>query len=208
MAGARQTMNKLILLSFLVFALSAFAKTSEILEASARHPYSLLTPGYGVVTEDDLAYDNHFRRIGPYNPDTSLGEVYWQCFPAADVRVGFEAWVGHDGVESASDNSTMCIIDITVQSHGERQSYTDRRAHQIQFCLDFTDAWKRLTKNQKFACLNGEGGRWYKPDDKEDRYKLWTWEKFKTKKGCYAYFDVDCDTKGCDAGKGACRSKP
>lgn len=200
-------MNKLILLLLVLCTSPAFAKGSGLEQLSKKHPYNLLTPGHGIVTEDDLAYDSYMRSIGPYDPDTSRGSTYWQCFPVEDVTVGFEAWVGNDGMGRADAVDTICTIDITVRSNDEQQTFTDRRAHQIEFCLDFTNAWKRLTKNQNFACLNGEGGGWFKPSENEKRYKLWTWEKFKTKKGCYAYFQDDCDTKGCDKGKGACRNK-
>lgn len=197
------------ILAFILFLTSiSFAKSMNIENFSSKNPYNLLTPSYGIVSEDDLAYDNHRRRIGPYNPNTSLSQLYWQCFPTSEIKAGFDAWVGPDGMGSQDAIYTMCTIEISVRNNGELQLFTDRRAHQIGFCLDFTKEWKKLTKNQKMVCLDGEGGAYYDEDKQLGRHKLWTWDKFKTKRGCYSFFADECNTKGCDQGKGPCRAKP
>jgi hypothetical protein len=137
-----------------------------------------------------------------------LSELYWQCLPIEKVNAGFDAWVGHDGMGPQDAIYTMCTLEITVRVNNEVQTFTDRRAHQIGFCLDFTKEWKRLTEKQKFVCLDGEGGAYYDGDKNIGRQKLWTWDKFKTKKGCYSFFAGECNTSGCDQGKGPCRTKP
>jgi len=201
-------MNKIFLSLFLFLGLVDFASGVTIEKFSAKHPYNLLTPGYGIITEDDLAYDNFRREIGPYNPEKSLSELYWQCFPAENVKAGFNAWVGPDGMGPQDGLYTMCSIELSVHANNEIQTFADRRAHQIDFCLEFTKQFKRLTKNQKFICLDGEGGAYDGTDKNVGRQKLWTWEKFKTKKGCYSFFAGECSTSGCDQGKGICRNKP
>jgi hypothetical protein len=193
---------------FILLAITIdFANCAAIEKFSLKHPYNLLTHGYGIVTEDDLAYDNFRREIGPYNPEKSLSELYWQCIPVENVNAGFNAWVGPDGMGPHEAIYTMCTLEITVHANNEVQTFTDRRAHQIDFCLDFTKEWKRLTKNQKFVCLDGEGGSFYDDDKNVGRQKLWTWDKFKTKKGCYSFFAGDCNTSGCGRGKGRCRTE-
>lgn len=198
---------KEFILSFVILANAGTAHAAAIEKLSAKHPYNLLTPGYGIVTEDDLAYDNHRREIGPYNPKTSLSELYWQCLPTENIKAGFNAWVGNDGMGRHDAIETMCALDITVHANNEVQTFTDRRAHQIDFCLDFAKKWKQLTKDQKIVCLNGEGGSYHDEGKNAGRSKLWTWDKFKTKKGCYSFFAGDCDTSGCDRGMGICRAK-
>jgi hypothetical protein len=199
----------LSIFSLTLFAASiSFANSNTIHNFSFKNPYNLLTPGYDIVTEDDLAYDNHRRTIGPYDPVASLSQLYWQCFSPSEVKAGFEAWVGPDGMGAHDAVHTMCTIEISVRSNGELQIFTDRRAHQIGFCLDFVKEWKWLTKDQKIVCLDGEGGAFFDENKQLGRHKLWTWDKFKTKKGCYSFFAYDCNTSGCDQGKGLCRPKP
>lgn len=184
-----------------------FAKSTAIDKVSSKYPYNLLTPGYKIVTDDDLAYDNYRRKIGPYDPKTSLSSLYWQCFPTEAVEIGFDAWVGQDGMGPAGGIYTMCSIKISVRAKEDPQLFVDRRGHQIQFCLDFANEWKKLIKGQKIVCLDGEGGSYADEDKHLGRYKLWTWDKLKTKKGCSSFFAGECKTVGCDEGKGPCRAK-
>ena len=200
-------MNKAVLLFILLVSAMDFASGAAIEKFSSKHPYNLLTPGYSIVTEDDLAYDNYRREIGPYSPKNSLSELYWQCFPTDAVTAGFDAWVGPDGMGPAGATYVMCTLDIAVHKDGETQTFADRRSHQVDFCLEFTKAWKKLTKDQKVVCLDGEGGSYHDEDKNIGRHKLWTWDKFKTKKGCYSFFAGECNTSGCDRGKGPCRTK-
>jgi hypothetical protein len=200
-------MRKVLLTLILLMNANAFATGTVIEKTSTKHPYNLLTLGYGIVSEDDLAYDNFRRNIGPYDPENSLGALYWQCVPVENVKAGFGAWVGTDGMDAYDKIKTMCMLDISIEIGNETQTFTDRRAHPIDFCLDFTKEWKRLTKNQKYVCLDGEGGAYYDEDKNTGRQKLWTWDKFKTKIGCYSFFDGDCNTSGCDRDKGICKIK-
>lgn len=65
--------------------------------------------------------------------------------------------------------------------------------------------WRQLAKNENIVCLNGDGSD-VMVDPKLEKYFLWTWEKFRTRKGCYSYFAGECDTQGC--AKGHCPPKP
>lgn len=193
------------ILPLFVFLATSTLFAKNIGKFSSKYPYNLLTFDYGIVTNDDLAYDNHGRRIGPYNPENSVSALYWQCFPVDDVEAGFKAWVGSDGMDRYDAIHTMCTIEISINLNNDPQVFADRRGHQIDFCLDFTNAWKKLTKNQKVVCISGEGGEFYQDADTK-RHKLWTWNKFKTKKGCYSFFAGDCNTSGCERKLGLCRS--
>lgn len=72
--------------------------------------------------------------------------------------------------------------------------YNSRRGN------DGMGAWQRITKGQSIVCLNGNGG-FYNQGEKDGKYRLWTWAKFKSKKGCYSYFGGECNTDGCSKGK-------
>src|SRR6185312_3878363 len=139
-------MNGLSRILILFVGSVCLAKSVAIAKFSSKYPYNLLTPAFNVVTEDDLAYDNYRREIGPYDPKASLSQLYWQCFPVDDVGAGFDAWVGPDGMGPTNAIYTMCSLKISARANHELQLFTDRRAHQIGFCLDFTNEWKRLTK--------------------------------------------------------------
>ncbi len=86
---------------------------------------------------------------------------------------------------------TMCLFGITAKHKGIWSEFTGRRANRIEVCTDLVDNWKRLTKEEKFVCVGAEGSPFDKEVQKKGRHS-WTWIKFKTKKGCYAYFPNDC----------------
>lgn len=174
--------------------------TSKKKVANANYRYSLLTSGYGIVTEDDLAYDHCQRRILPYNPRTASSSLYWQCFPIKDVKPKYSISYDNDPMGAWNIIVTMCNLEIIVHHHGEKQIYVDHRGHHVDYCRDFVRKWLSLTKDQQIVCLNGDGG-YYHSDEKDGKYKLWTWEKFKTKKGCHSYFSGECTTYGYSKGK-------
>ena len=190
----------------LVLASSSISSTCALAEIKYKNPLGLLTPSYNIVTEDDLAWDALEREIVPYDPKTALSALYWQCFSLKSAKARIESWRGTDGMGPANKIYDMCTIEISVRDVAGLQFYADHRGHRVKFCQQFLSAWKRLTKNQPLVCLNGDGG-FYGPDKKLGKYKLWTWEKFKTLDGCYSYFADECNTQGCAKGKGLCRDK-
>lgn len=190
------------LLAFAVSTLgiSPFFSSFGFAGISVKHPHNLLTPDYGIVTEDDLAFDEFSQHIQPYNPNDTLGSLHWQCLPLKEVTARFESWRGQDGGGPSNKTYRMCTVVIEVRHSEELQIYADRRAHRVEFCRDFIRAWKRITKDEKVVCLNGDGGG-FETDEHGQKYKLWTWYKFKARNGCYSYFSWDCETAGCASGK-------
>lgn len=183
----------------LACALSITSATAEVAK-NEKYPYGLLTSSYGIVTEDDLAYDALRREIKPYDPTDKIGPLRWQCFATNEIEAKYKSWRGSDGMDAWNKMFTMCTFEITVRHRGELHHYSDHRAHKVGYCRDFIRAWKWITKGQKFVCLNGDGGS-YDQNSKDEKYISWTWEKFKTKKGCYSYFADECNTKGCFKGR-------
>ena len=190
-------MNFIILLLAVALSIASASPAEWKME---KYPYGLLTPGYGIVTEDDLAYDALHREMKPYDPADNLGPLRWQCFATKDVEARYTSWRGPDGMGAWNKIYTMCTFEISIRHNGELHLYGDRRAHQIEYCRDFIRSWKWITKGQEFVCLNGDGGG-YEQDAENGKYKSWTWEKFKTKKSCYSYFAAECDTKGYSKGR-------
>ncbi|MBI4041779.1 MAG: hypothetical protein HY390_07940 [Deltaproteobacteria bacterium] len=174
--------------SFLIIVLHVESK-------EPKYSDSLLTADDGIVTADDLAYDHCRREIVPYNPNTAFNSLYWQCLPVKDVKPTYRIFRDNDPMGAWDVVITMCHLELNVNHKGEKQVYVDRRGHHVEYCKDFVQKWLKLTKDQEIVCLSGSGGEYYF-DEKGGKYKLWTWEKFKTKKGCHSYFFGDCTTSG------------
>lgn len=187
-------------LTHLIFLGAAILADSSSLLAETRYPHVLLTPDYGIVTEDDLAYDYEQQVVRPYDPNADLNSLHWQCFPVKSALARYRQWRATDSIEGREVVETVCSIEIKVSHGGEVQEYIDRRGHDLGYCRDFLRQWNRTTRSEEIVCLNGDGGSYYQ-DEGDERIKLWTWEKFKTTKGCYSYFYGQCNTKGCAKGK-------
>jgi hypothetical protein len=73
-------------MAFLFLDLAAALPLAEIPPYSKNHPYGLITPSHGIVTENDFANDACLRNPEPDNPKKAqIGSLYWQCFPVEPV---------------------------------------------------------------------------------------------------------------------------
>ena len=87
---------------------------------------------------------------------------------------------------SASVIVDLCLFSIEVKNTKPTHSYGGRRAYRLEFCKELEKNWNRLTKNAPYVCLNGH------PESYDKGEKHWTWEQFKTSKGCESYFHRSC----------------
>lgn len=185
--------------------ISVFLQLAVLVSIAAphttKHSNGLLTPSFGIVTEDDLAFDHHSIETVPYDPNKDSGSLYWQCFPLNETEAKYRTW---KVVDERGRWVNRCSPEVYIHHNGELQQYVDRRGHPIGHCKEFIEVWRNLTQAQTAVCLNGEGG-FYSKDIDFGKYKLWTWTKVKTKRGCYSYFEGDCETDGCSKGK--CRGR-
>jgi len=181
---------------FIFFSIGLAAASETLRE---RYPNRLITPDFGIVTADDLAYDAEHRLPSPYDPAKDLLARYWQCIPTHAVKRDYNASMGEDSMGPSGVETMMCDIEITADIPEGRHLYSDRRRHPNSFCQEFDRNWNRLTRGEKIVCFNGED-----PSNENDtvfgKYRAWIWDKFKTRKGCYSYFG-DCDVAGCAKGK-------
>lgn len=186
--------NRIYFLFFLLASAVTFAKTgnSPLVNETLRkkYPHSLITPDYGIVTEQDLAWDHkRYRITTPYNPyDPNASWVaHWQCVPTNDVTNRYTSHYDIDKIEGL-----LCLMDTTVKMKGSIHKYIIRRALPIAFCREYIKNWNKITRNEPIVCFGAEGGNFYEFDKNGVPVFLWVWNKFRTKKGCYAYFD-DCE---------------
>lgn len=182
---------RVILLSFVLVASPEKQPT--------KYASILLTKTFGIVTNDDLAYDVKISGSEPYDPMKDSNHHYWQCVSLADVDVNYRNWHGEDGMDIAGNFKNLCDIEIEVRRDRDLQIFSDRRGHPNNFCLEFMRNWQKYTEGERTVCLNGEGSL-IMENDKHEKYRSWAWNKFKTKKGCHSYFG-DCFVKGCAKGK-------
>jgi len=178
-----------LFLFFVLFVKNNLVSASDPIQAL--YPNRLLTDSYGIVTDKDLAYDNSRRDSKPYDPNKFSSALYWQCFPFKDVKLKYRTWTDDDPENPKQKPNVVCDLNYIVNHEREIQVYTGRRAYPVFYCRAIFKDWQRITRGQKIVCLDGEGGE-YDNDKNGQKIKSWTWDKIKTKKGCYSYFEGEC----------------
>lgn len=188
-----RTLPYLLPLCAALFAVTSTSAFSKVDGLKQKHPHSILTAHHGILSEADLVLDAQTYTVKPYNPNAT-GSAYWQCFPTAAVSVGYEKWRDNDAMGRADIIVTICSLDIQVHGKNLWSDYWDRRGHPEDFCKDLVGAWKELSRNEPFVCLNGEpaGVETKIVNGLKHQIRGWVWNKFKTRKGCYSYFEGAC----------------
>src|SRR5579871_2247660 len=121
--------------------------------AGVEKQYGLLTPSYGIVTEDDLAFDAQRYVMRPYDPADAIGPARWQCFPAKDAIATYRSWRGPDPRGAWNEILDLCFLEIRVHHNGEWQLFSDHRAHEADYCKDVVRDWHRLIRGEPVVCL-------------------------------------------------------
>lgn len=172
---------------FLLFGFQNFAQTLH-----EKYPRILLNEDHGVLKEPDMFRSDDRSR--PYTPQM-VTSFEWQCFPIKDLKVKYRKWRDADGMGPSNVIVTMCDFDIWNKKVTPVQDYGGRRAKEVTYCNEFRAYWKKLTKLETYICLSGEsvGVEMEKVDGKPQKVQGWVWNAIKTKKGCYSYFDENCD---------------
>ena len=152
------------------------------------YPYGLLGDDFSILNVEDLASNVCMANPAPF-AKTFSAYPYWQCFETQKAKLFCD---GHGYDEDAKDFFTALVVDGTNDSG--RQEYVSRRAISFEICKDLEKKWKKLTKNEKYVCISGPFTRVQKQKNNQESL-LWTFDKFKTKKGCASYFYGDCNLK-------------
>ncbi len=147
----------------LVYATNRFAE---------KYPYGLLTDDFGILNERDLERNTEGRLPEPFDSTQLSSYAYWQCFPTQQVTLICDrGW-----------------FEITARDHGISHEYLPPHIIGQKDCVGrYQKNWRRLTRHQPYVCLSGP----YTSFLKKEKKALWAFEKFKTKKGCFCYFE-DC----------------
>jgi hypothetical protein len=83
---------------------------------------------------------------------------------------------------------------VSAEKNGEYHEYISRRAISYSACQWFLKKWHHFTESEKHVCISGQ----YDNKDENPSEKAvsnWTFDKFKTKKGCESYFFGGCSLK-------------
>ena len=120
---------------------------------SEQYPNRLISPDFGIVTSDDLAYAAQHRYPTPYDSSKDLMARYWQCVPTETATPKVETWRGENGMDRAGVEILMCTVGIHVTLPEGRNIYGDRRGHPIAFCQEFERNWRRVTQAEKEAIM-------------------------------------------------------
>lgn len=157
---------------------ACFLSINAVSAEYSSYPNGLLTDSYGLVSEDDLAFDAHNKDVEPYRPGANEG-VYWQCLDPKQVEAKYRTWPLE---ETLGQRETYCAAEFWIKGRGDAQLYTGRRGLPVSYCQDVMRTWRRLTKDQSVVCLNGEGSLRNK-DSTDDSYLLLDFGKVQNQAG-------------------------
>jgi hypothetical protein len=189
---------KLIFQLYFCLLIHFFVITGFANAETTSYPHDLMTDGFGIITEDDLAYDAQDRLISPFNPKTS-NSIHWQCVLIKNTKASFSSWVLENGGRFSKRRERLCAPEIQVRDHNGVQLFVIQHAQQMSYCHQFVKKWNRLTLGQKIVCLNGDFGE--RQQGLTGERRLWNLEKYKTRLGCESYFYGACNTRGCSEKK-------
>lgn len=123
---------------------------------------------------------------------SGLRPLEWRCFSIKDVKVKYRTWRDADPMGAYNVIVTMCDFEIWVNSKPFPHVYSGRRGKEVVYCNDFKAAWRKLTQGEEYICMDAETLTKGAPEEDEVSKKMivsWTWDKIKTKKGCYSFWD-------------------
>lgn len=150
-------------------------------------PYELLNGDQGILTATDLAINSCAE-----NPKTfskSLAYTYWKCFPKTSVRIVCDS----KNADGQNDKKST-ILFISVLGESEDITYVPRHAIDLRNCRWFMKRWDEQTEKQKYVCLLGTSAG-YLNEMAQHKEQIWSFDAFKTKKGCTSWFNKACDKK-------------
>lgn len=177
----------IIILLLYINGANASDNTKHLNELRSAFPYGLLTDDYGILTKEDLEINTCTAPAVPFSPE-SLAYPYWQCFETK--RAKFEC---EGNKYDPTEKERVTILVISAIRDGELHEYISRRVFSLATCRLFQRDWKKLLKNEHYVCISGSLNQIEK--NKSGKTWSWTFDKYKTKKGCDSYFEGDCSLR-------------
>lgn len=159
-----------------------------------KYPNVLLTKDYGILTENDLAAFTWDVKLKPFDPEKNNNYNYWQCFPRSRVSLTLEDYGYSSEDIGGIENYGNLYIKVS-SNNGILHEYSMRRPWAVDGVQKIFNQWQELMKNEEYVCLAGAAGHYEKKTNENKVYitYFWTFERIKTKKGCDAYFENQCN---------------
>ena len=139
----------------------------------------IVSPDFGILTIFDRTRDGNLP-------------LQWRCFAIKDVKVNYRKWANTDPENNNKYIETMCDFEIWVNTKPFQHVYHGRRGKPESYCKNIKAAWEKLTQKEEYVCMDGETLTNGEPTEDEESKKMrasWTWDKIKTKKGCYSFWN-------------------
>lgn len=167
------------------YSCASVPKSYVISEASKKSV--LRTPHYGILNQDDIDYYAWKSDFGEEFGIESDAAFFWQCFHKDSITKLSCRNFGPDPFDKVSYSEFSLVIQVADVVH----DIGGRRAFEYTSCMEMIKSWKSALKTEDYFCL---GATFPGVESAEGGTKTisWTYDKFKTKKGCTSYFE-DCD---------------
>ncbi len=136
------------------------------------------TNKYGILSEIEINND----------PSDRTANQHWLCFPVKNIKYHYTTSWDTYSKGSAYEKSWLCEWSFRVNDNNIQYHYIARATADRESCRKIFSDWKKIKKNEEYACINGEFN--FLEDNKT---AVWTYVKIKTKKGCLDFFEGDCD---------------
>ncbi|MBC7420101.1 MAG: hypothetical protein H7328_05185 [Bdellovibrio sp.] len=164
----------------------ALEKNAHLQELKELFPYALLTDDFGILNKDDLKMNQCIAEPSLFSENSSTFYPYWQCFEIKDAKIVCEG-----KKYSTEEKSQMTMLVISGTRNNELNEFISRRPMKLKTCHLYLRDWARFTKNEKHVCVSGDfiDSEINKADLKK---RSWIFDRYKTKKGCDAYFRGTC----------------
>ena len=169
-------------------ATATFVESKHIRDLRSEFPIGLLTDDYGLLTRDDLTI-NDCNATAVLFSENSTSYSYWQCFKSENSKLFCEG-SGYD--EEEKTQLTMMVLSGIL--NGDLHEYITTRAIPLAACKEFVKDWNRLLQGERHVCISGSFT--HRTQEPSGRWKwLWTFDRFKTRKGCEPYFFGGCSLR-------------
>lgn len=184
-------MWRIIIFLITLLNINLLAKTTHLQELNNAYPYGLLTDDFGILNINDLKINSCMATPSPFTED-SISYSYWQCFEIKTAKLDCEG-----RIYDPESKERVSLIVVSGIRNGELHEFISRRVIPLWFCRIYKKNWLKFTKKQKHVCMTGS--LIHKKILKNKIKWAWTFDRYKTKKGCDSYFEDECYLKNYQA---------
>lgn len=165
-----------------------FKRLERLKEA---YPFGLIGDDYEILNKDDLAINTCYAyEAKPFSLNGDTDYPYWKCYSTHDVSLRCD-----DPDYDEDEKALMVILALEVRSKNDgNHDYLPPRAIRLDLCQHFQNEFNKVTEKESHICISGDYWEKYEDDDGSS-VMTWSFDKFKTKKGCVSYFAGQCDLK-------------